>query len=26
MNGGNGGFVCTRTLDYSTTESKWFIA
>lgn len=26
MNGGNGGFVCTRTLVYSTTESKWIIA
>ena len=25
MNDGNGGFVCTRTLVYSTTESKWIL-
>ncbi len=26
MNGGTGGFVCTRTLVYSTSQSKWDIA
>ena len=26
MNNGNGGFVCTRTLVYSTDQSKWIIA
>jgi hypothetical protein len=26
MNSGNGGFVCTRTLVYSTTQSKWVTA
>lgn len=26
MNGGTGGFVCTRTLVYSTTQSTWVIA
>ena len=25
MNGGNGGAVCTRTLIYSTNESKWIV-
>jgi purine nucleoside permease len=25
MNGGNGGFVCTRTLIYSTTQAKWIL-
>jgi hypothetical protein len=24
-NGGNGGFVCTRTLIYSTTQAKWIV-
>jgi len=26
MNGGTGGFVCSRTLVYSTTQSKWVVA
>ena len=26
MNGGSGGFVCTRTLVYSTTQVKWVLA
>ena len=26
MNGGTGGFVCTRTLVYSTTQAKWVLA
>jgi hypothetical protein len=26
MNGGTGGFVCTRTLVYSTTQAKWIVA
>jgi hypothetical protein len=25
MNGGNGGFVCTRTLIYSATQAKWIL-
>jgi hypothetical protein len=25
MNGGNGGAVCTRTLTYSTSQSKWIV-
>lgn len=25
MNGGNGGAVCTRTLVYSTTQSRWVV-
>ena len=25
MNGGTGGFVCTRTLVYSSTQAKWVI-
>ncbi len=25
MNGGNGGFVCARTLIYSTTQAKWIV-
>jgi len=26
MNGGTGGFVCTRTLVYSTAQEKWVVA
>lgn len=26
MNGGTGGFVCTRTLVYNTAQSKWVVA
>ena len=26
VNGGNGGFVCTRTLVYSSTQAKWVLA